>query len=145
LILSKITNNELASNYKARIICTSLTRPSNPTVGLEIYETDTLNNYTWNGSGLKRIDTWKVKASQYNHIEDKFNKKDLNDRWNDFDEFKIQRDLYSAFLIMNVNNDLKTINKDLCIEKFNRFKELHDIEIERLRNMKLSQALMNVM
>ena len=103
------------------------------------------NKLKWNGSGLKRIDTWKVKASQYNHIEDKFNKKDLNDRWNDFDEFKIQRDLYSAFLIMNVNNDLKTINKDLCIEKFNRFKELHDIEIERLRNMKLSQALMNVM
>lgn len=102
------------------------------------------NKLKWNGSGLKRIDTWKVKASQYNHIEDKFNKKDLNDRWNDFDEFKIQRDLYSAFLIMNVNNDLKTINKDLCIEKFNRFKELHDIEIERLRNMKLSQALKNV-
>ena len=48
--MGKITNNELASDYKARVIRTSLTRPSNPTNGLEIYETDTTNNYTWNGS-----------------------------------------------------------------------------------------------
>jgi len=45
---------------------------------------------------------WKVKTSQYNHIEDKYIKKDLSERWNDFGEFKIQRDLYSSFLIMNV-------------------------------------------
>jgi len=55
--MGKITNNELASNYKARVICTSLTRPSNPTNGLEIYETDTSNNYTWNGS------TWENKLA----------------------------------------------------------------------------------
>lgn len=48
--MGKITNNELADNYKARVICTSTTRPSNPTSGLEIYETDTMNNYTWNDS-----------------------------------------------------------------------------------------------
>ena len=61
--MSKITNNELASNYKARIICTSLTRPSNPTVGLEIYETDTLNNYTWNGSAWEnKLATHKAEA-----------------------------------------------------------------------------------
>lgn len=89
-------------------------------------------------------DTWNVKASQYNHIEDKFIKKDLNARWNEFNGFNIQRDLYSSFLIMNVDEDLSSINKNLCSEKFNRFKELHDIEIKRLRSMKLSQALKNV-
>ena len=102
------------------------------------------NKLKWINKGLKKIDTWKVKASQYNHIEDKFIKKDLNERWNDFGEFKIQRDLYSSFLIMNVNNDLETISRDLCFEKFQEFKILHDIEIERLINSQLSVALKNV-
>ena len=102
------------------------------------------NKLKWIGKELLKIDTWKVKASQYNHIEDKYVKKDLNERWNDFSDFKIQRDLYSSFLIMNVNNDLKTINRDLCIERFNKFKLLHDIEIERLKSIDLSNGLKNV-
>ena len=102
------------------------------------------NKLKWNGKKLNKIDTAKVKASQYNHIEDKFIKKDLSERWNNFEQLKIQRDLYSAFLIMNVNDDLKTINRDLCIERFNKFKLLHDIEIERLRSLDLSLALKNV-
>jgi len=83
---------------------------------------------------IKKINTYTVKASQYNHIDDIYVKKNLNQRWNDFGEFKIQRDLYSAFLIMNVNNKLEKIDRDKCIESFNWFKELHDIEIERLKN-----------
>lgn len=102
------------------------------------------NKLKWIDKKLIKIDTWNVKASQYNHIEDKFIKKDLNARWNEFNGFNIQRDLYSSFLIMNVDEDLSSINKNLCSEKFNRFKELHDIEIKRLRSMKLSQALKNV-
>ena len=34
-------------------------------------------------------------------------------------EIKVQRDLYSAFLIKNVNSDLKTINNKRCIDSFN--------------------------
>ena len=94
--------------------------------------------------GLKKIDTWKVKASQYNHVEDKFAKKDLSERWNDFGIFKIQRDLYSSFLIMNVNDDMETIDRDLCFDKFNEFKLLHDVEIKRLRSIALPTALKNV-
>ena len=102
------------------------------------------NKLKWIDLGLKKIDTWKVKASQYNHIEDRYIKKDLNERWNDFGEFKLQRDLYSSFLIMNVNDDLNTINRDLCFEKFQEFKILHDIEVDRLRNLELPVALRNV-
>ncbi len=102
------------------------------------------NKLKWAGKELQKINTWTVKASQYNHIVDSYVKKEINERWNDFKEFKIQRDLYSSFLIMNVNDDLKSINKDLCFEKFDRFKILHDIEIERLRSINLSQALRNV-
>ena len=35
---------------------------------------------------------------------------------------------------MNVKDNLKEINRDLCIEGFDRFKELHDIEIERIKS-----------
>jgi len=102
------------------------------------------NKLKWISKELNRIDTYKVKASQYNHIENKYIKKSLSERWNDFGEFKIQRDLLSAFYIMNVNDDLKTINRDLCIERFDKFKQLHDIEIERLKSIELSNGLKNV-
>ena len=102
------------------------------------------NKLKWIGKELKKVNTYTVKASQYNHITDAYIKKELNERWNDFEEFKIQRDLYSSFLIMNVNDDLETINRDLCFSEFDNFKVLHDIEIERLRSLKLSSGLKNV-
>ena len=43
---------------------------------------------------------------------------------------KLQRDCYSAsFLIMNVKNNLKEINRELCFKEFDNFKILHDKEI----------------
>lgn len=44
--------------------------------------------------------------------------------------------MYSAFLIMNVNDDLESINRDKCIETYDNFKMLHDKEIERLKELK---------
>ena len=85
---------------------------------------------------LIKVDTWNVRASQYNHFTDKYNKKKLSQRWNDFNGIKIQRDMYSAFLIMNVTDDLKSINREKCINTFNNFKILHDIEVERLKGNK---------
>ena len=40
--------------------------------------------------------------------------------------------MYSAYLL-KCYKDKETIDRDLCIKEFNRFKELHDIEIERLK------------
>ena len=91
------------------------------------------NKLKWHDEELLKVDTWQVKASQYNHMNDEYAKKELSERWNDFGDYQIQRDLYSAFLIMNVKDNLKQIDRDLCIEGFDRFKELHDIEIERIR------------
>ena len=85
------------------------------------------------GKTLNKVDTWRVKASQYCHLDDSYKKKPLSKRWNDFAECKVQRDMYSAFLLMNVNPDLKSINKEQCNITFARFKELHDLEIERLK------------
>jgi len=91
------------------------------------------NKLKYLGAELYRINTAVVKASQYNHVENNYIKKELNERWTMIGEDKIQRDLYSSFLIMNVNPDLSSINRVQCLEKYEGFKTFHDIEIERLR------------
>lgn len=92
------------------------------------------NKLEYNGEMLYKIDTYKVKASQYNHFTAKYNKKELKDRWNN--DIEIQRDCYSAFLIMNVNDNLESINRELCLETYDNFKILHDNEINRLKELK---------
>ena len=92
------------------------------------------NKLKWHDEELLKINTYKVKASQYNHVTDDYEKKSLSERWNDFGEFKIQRDLYSAFLIMNVKDCLEEVDRDLCFSGFDRFKEMHDVEIKRVRS-----------
>ena len=84
---------------------------------------------------LKKIDTYSVKASQLNHTTGECTKKFLANRWNNIEDKPIQRDLYSAFLIQNTLDTLDTIDVDLCNLKFNNFVKLHDIEIQRLKNL----------
>ena len=48
----------------------------------------------------------------------------------------IQRDMYSAFLIMNTNSSLNGFDIDKCKIRFNQFKILHDIEVNRLKGRK---------
>jgi len=84
-------------------------------------------------SQLIKIDTYSVRASQYNHFNEAYTKKKLSQRWNDFNGIKVQRDMYSAFLIMNVNSDLKTINNEKCKQRFNSFLIMHNNEVERLK------------
>ena len=92
------------------------------------------NKLKWHGKKLLEIDTFRIKASQYNHVQDRYIKKDLSERWNYFGEFKIQRDLYSAFIIMCTKENLKETDKDLCKKEFDNFKKLHDEEIIRIKN-----------
>ncbi|MBS6928852.1 MAG: hypothetical protein KH152_10245, partial [Finegoldia magna] len=88
------------------------------------------------GCYLKKIDTFEVKASQFNHKTKACVKKRLSQRWNVIDNIKIQRDLYSAFLIQNVCDDLKSVDTDLCDKKYDKFVNLHNIEINRLKETK---------
>lgn len=81
---------------------------------------------------LIEINTLKAKASQFNHMTDEYHKKSLSQRWNDLNGIKIQRDLYSAFLIMNISDDLESFDIEKCNDRFDNFKMLHDIEIQRL-------------
>ena len=84
------------------------------------------------GKNLIKIDTWSAKASQFNHFDGTYNKKKLSQRWNDFNGIRVQRDLYSAFLIMNVAEDLKSFDMNKCNERFENFYQLHNLEVERL-------------
>jgi hypothetical protein len=54
------------------------------------------------GGTFIKVKTSSFKASQYDHKADKCKKKELKQRWHMFDDgIKVQRDLYSAFLLMN--------------------------------------------
>ena len=88
------------------------------------------------GEELIEINTFEAKASQFNHFDRTYTKKSLSQRWNDFNGRKVQRDMYSAFLIMNICNDLKSFDINKCNERFDNFYKLHNKEIERLKGNK---------
>lgn len=85
---------------------------------------------------LIKINTFEAKASQFNHFDGTYTKKTLSKRWNDFNGIKIQRDMYSAFLIMNISDDLKSFDIDKCNERFENFYRLHNLEVNRLTGKK---------
>ncbi len=86
---------------------------------------------------LNKVNTSTFKASQYNHIENTYKKKSLKNRWNKINGEKIQRDLYSAFLLMNSNNDLKKTNKHRCNRTYKSFKKKHRKLICGMKNSNL--------
>ena len=88
------------------------------------------------GEKLIEINTFEAKASQFNHFDETYTKKSLSQRWNDFNGIRIQRDIYSAFLIMNISDDLKSFDIDKCNERFENFYRLHNIEVDRLTGKK---------
>lgn len=93
------------------------------------------------GGSFHKIKTWEAKASQYNHLDRTYNKKKLSQRWNAMPDGKrIQRDLYSAFLIQNTNNTLDGFDEALCNEHYDDFCCLHDREIERLKGAKMPSS-----
>ncbi|WP_246277412.1 hypothetical protein [Neobacillus endophyticus] len=85
------------------------------------------------GKHLNKVNTNLIKASQYNHLTNTFEKKKLNERWNDFGFCKIQKDLYSAFLLMNCKENLEEIDRKRCEDNFEQFRLMHDLEIKRLK------------
>lgn len=88
------------------------------------------------GEELIEINTYEARASQFNHFDKTYKKKKLSQRWNDFNGIKVQRDMYSAFLIMNVSDDLKIFDIDKCNERFDNFYRLHNSEVNRLTGNK---------
>ncbi|CAM4182549.1 RNA-guided endonuclease TnpB family protein [Bacillus manliponensis] len=87
----------------------------------------------YQGRSIKKIDTYATKASQFNHLTREYAKKPLSERWHDVGEFRIQRDLYSAFLIGNTTEMLNAVDVDVCNAQWENFVARHNCEIARLK------------
>ncbi|MBQ7661088.1 MAG: transposase, partial [Clostridia bacterium] len=83
--------------------------------------------------GVIKVST-SVRASQYNHQTDDYRKKELSERWNDMpDGRRIQRDLYSAFLLQHMNKTQTGFDRNALTKDYERFVTLHDRCMEELR------------
>lgn len=94
--------------------------------------------------GVIRVPT-SVKASQYNHMTDDYHKKELSERWNHMpDGNRIQRDLYSAFLLQHMNEEVSGFDKDTLKRDYQQFVFLHDQCIEALKKAPKTLASMGI-
>lgn len=83
---------------------------------------------------LIKINPFKTKASQFNHISQEFKKCSLEVRFKELIQgIVVQRDLYSAFLIKNVEN-LSEYNMEKVNQQFDEFYEKQLKEVERIKN-----------
>ena len=94
------------------------------------------NKLKYEGKTLNKINNYTFKASQYNHDKNEYIKTSLNTRNKVVAGNKVQRDLYSAFLIYCSNEDLQTTNQEMCIKEFDNFLKNHNLEIDRLTQLK---------
>ena len=83
--------------------------------------------------GVVKVPT-TVRASQFNHVTGEYQKKPLSQRWNEMpDGRRIQRDLYSAFLLQHVNEAQDGFDVAALIRDYENFVTLHDRMIETLK------------
>ena len=86
------------------------------------------------GKELIKINPFKTKASQFDHISQEFKKCSLEVRFKELKKgIVVQRDLYSAFLIKNVEN-LSEYNLEKINQQFEKFYEKQMKEVERIKN-----------
>ena len=86
------------------------------------------------GKELIKINPFKTKASQFNHISQEFKKCSLEVRFKELIKgIVVQRDLYSAFLIKNVEN-LSEYNMGKINQQFEKFYQNQLKEVERIKN-----------
>lgn len=82
---------------------------------------------------LKFVDKYNYRASQYNHLTKQYTKPKLSDRVKEIWNNVVQRDLYSAYLLLNHSKNYKKINRKKCIENFNTFLVNHNELISTLK------------
>ena len=85
------------------------------------------------GGDLFYIDTRNVKASQYDHVTDSYKKVPLSCRMKTVGGNRVQRDLYSAFLLKHVTQDNRTVDRDGCIADFEVFLQSQEKCINYIR------------
>ena len=86
----------------------------------------------YTGGIYYEVNTRTFKASQYDHISDTYRKKKLSKRHNIINGEWIQRDLYSAFLLMNSDDTLEHTDRNKCLKNYPHFKAMHNECIARV-------------
>ena len=85
------------------------------------------------GAQFHKVDTKKYKASQLDHTSGEYLPSHLSKRMKHLSNGDvIQRDLYSAFLLMNSADDLCHPDSTLCDSSYPLFKTFHDSELARI-------------
>lgn len=96
------------------------------------------------GDNLVKVDKWEYKASQYDHLSGEYLKKGRDQRWHQLSNGdRLQRDLYSAFLLMNADDDAKHPDDNLCRTTYDSFKKMHDNEVRRLKMESKNRRLLS--
>ena len=72
------------------------------------------------------VDTKVVRASQYDHVTDSYKKVPLSCRMKEVGGHRVQRDLYSGFVIKHVMEDNRTVDRKACIRDFEAFLKAQD-------------------
>lgn len=86
------------------------------------------------GEELRKVNTFTFKASQYDHTNNTYQKKLLRHRWAKLSNGdKIQRDLYSAFLLMNSDTYVQHTDQNKCKRSYKKFKIQHDELIKAMQ------------
>ena len=140
------TEKTSVSSWKSRSKKTVINKNNGKTASKKRFGKSVINNapgtlkrklsekLSYFGKELIEINPFKTKASQFNHISQEFKKCSLEVRFKELVQgIVVQRDLYSAFLIKNVEN-LSEYNMKKINEQFNEFYEKQMKEIERIKN-----------
>ena len=90
------------------------------------------------GGVYAEVDTKEFKASQYNHVTDIYEKIPLTQREKEIGKRKVQRDLYSAFLIRNADLDFKYPDREKCEYEFEYFADMQEQLILKMKESGLS-------
>lgn len=86
-----------------------------------------------------------LKASQYNHQSKDYAPKSLSQRWNDMpDGNRIQRDLYSAFLLQHYDSQSESFDQETLERDYPQFVRLHNQTIQRLSALPKTPSSMGI-
>ena len=86
-----------------------------------------------------------LRASQYNHQSDTYEKKTLSQRWNQMPNGdKIQRDMYSAFLLQHCTPQLDGFDREALQRDYEVFRDLHHQTIQQLCTQPKTLASMGI-
>ena len=91
------------------------------------------------GGQVHYVDTRKYRASQYDHAQNVYIKVPLSQRAKEVAGRKVQRDLYSAYLLKNADKEYRKPDRGKCIEGYERFLRMQEEAIERMKEQGISK------